>query len=211
MEIERVFDHNEYKKELNAIFGNTTCGPRLWDVRRTLLRMVMNPEPRLRAMYMKERSQLIRKKYTIGLQLRMGGDLANTYEDYRGVPLKRIDEVINQVRNVTITKKWNGKVQLFISSDSSYVIELIRNKTRNEFPVVSSQLFVKGHTEFIMSKDITRSVLVDMYYMSMADHVIVTWPSSLGRLMCFMNRHKCDAVLNWWNKDKKGNFKKKSI
>ena len=206
MDIEHIFDFGEYQQELKSIFKKVWGGPKLWNVRRTLLRLAMNPEQRLRALYLRERPNLIKLRYTIGLQLRMGGDLANTKETYSGVPIDRIDEVIDQVREKIKERHWWGKVQLYISSDSSYIIELIRNKTRQEFPVVTSQLFTKGHTEFVMKKDITRSVLVDIYYMSMADHVIVTWPSSLGRIMCFMNSYKCGAVLNWWEKEKKKNI-----
>lgn len=202
MNIEHVFTYNEYSTIWETIFNDTKGGPGLWNVRRTLLRMVLNPQPSLRAKFFKERSQLLKLNHTIGLQLRMGGQLANKKEKYEGVPLDRIDQVIDQVSQVIQAKNWTGQAQLFISSDSSSVIEIIKNKTHNLFPVVSSQLFMKGHTAMTRSINIKQSVLIDMYYMSMADHVIVTWPSSLGRLMCYMNDHPCDAVLNWWSFDK---------
>ena len=202
MEIERLFTNGEYEHELNKVFFGIRSGSNVANVRRTLLRLLLNPEPKLKKMYLEERSRLIKLKYTIGLQLRMGGDLANTNEDYKGVPISRIDDVIDQIRDVIKRKGWAKNVQLYISSDSSYVIDLIRNKTRNEFPVVTSQLFQKGHTEFLLDNDISRNVFVDMYYMSMSDHLFVTWQSSLGRLMCFLSDSRCDAVLDWWKRHK---------
>lgn len=203
MEIQTIIASGGNIRLWRTLIADLAGGIEVWKIRKMFLRLLLNPEPIMKQNYLEERKKLIVHKYTIGLQLRMGGSLANENEEYTGVPFNRIDDVIEQVRGVIKKKKWEKNVQLFISSDSSYVIDVIKNKTRNEFPVVYSQLYKRGHTELEAGKEITRNVLIDLYYMSMADHIIVTWPSSLGRLMCFVSNQKaCDAVLNWWEKSK---------
>ena len=71
-----------------------------------MLRMILNPEPKLQKRLLMEKKQLLKYPYTIGLQLRMGGSIADSPEKYVGIPFNRIEDVINQVREVIKKKKW---------------------------------------------------------------------------------------------------------
>ena len=98
--------------------------------------------------------------------------------------------------------------QVYISSDSSKTIQYIRNQTKNEFPVVESLLFEHGHysSHFVKKKyvNVMRKVISDMYYMSISDYLLVSWQSSLGRMMCYLAEEgRCDTVLNWKIENKK--------
>ena len=49
-----------------------------------------------------------------------------------------------------------------------------------------------------------RKVISDMYYMSISDYIVVSWQSSLGRMMCYLAEEgRCDTVLNWRIENKK--------
>ena len=177
-----------------------------------MLRMILNPEPKLQKRLLMERKQLLKYPHTIGLQLRMGGAIADSPEEYVGIPFSRIEDVINQVREVIKEKKWGKKVQVYISSDSSKTIQYIRNKTTNEFPVVESLLFEHGHSSSHLVKNkytnVMRKVISDMYYMSVCDYLLVSWQSSLGRMMCYLvDEDRCGAVLNWRVENKKVEMK----
>ena len=206
MEPNKIIMNPMYNNTWAKLFDGIESKVNPWNVRKMLLRLLVNPSKELRKAFINERKKIIRLPHTIGLQLRIGGELADSPEEYTGVPISRLDEVLDQIRAIIRKRKWEGKVQIYISSDSSKVIRMIQNKTQNEFPVVESTLFKHGHTNLNRDEylDVTSKVLSDFYYMTTCDRVVITWPSSLGRLMYFMmDENKCDAVLNWWSPSKK--------
>lgn len=211
MNPDKVISNPLYKDIWKKLFDGIE--PKVNDqiVKRMLLRLLLNPSEKLRDLLLKEKERLLVLPHTIGLQLRMGGRYADSPERYSGVPISRIGEVINQVRTIIKKNKWKGNVQVYISSDSSYTVDLIRNMTRKEFPVVVANLFVRGHTRKgnLDRNAVLSQVMTDMYFMAISDKVVVTWPSSLGRYMCFIsNDDKCSAVLNWWVPHKGRRFPK---
>lgn len=208
MDPEKIFNNTAYFQKLQNVFSVVDANVSLWNIRRTMLQLILNPEKRLRELLFIEKKQLLKYSHTIGLQLRMGGNISDTPEKYVGIPFSRIDEVIDQVRTVIKRNGWEGNVQVYISSDSSKTIQYIQEKTAKEFPVVESKLYKHGHTSsFLVKKDyanVMRKVVSDLYYMSICDYSIVSWPSSLGRLMCFLTKEdQCEAVLGWKVDNKK--------
>ena len=176
-----------------------------WNIRRDILRLFLNPSEYLQNQLENERKSLIKYEHTIGLQLRMGGKLSDYRESYVGIPFSRIDDVISQVKSYIAMNHWENNVQLYIASDSSFVINHIRNKTKDYLPVIESLLFKHGHS--VESRDyisVMNKVISDFYYMSLCDYIFVTWPSSMGRMMCyFTDEEKCGKVLNWTSVDKR--------
>ena len=204
MEPMKIINNPEYTSTWNELFKGIDDNPTSETVRKWLLRLIINPNNKLRQLLRNEQKQILVYPHTIGLQLRMGGNYADTPESYQGVPFHRLPEVIKQIQQVIHNNNWEGKVQVYISSDSSMVVNYLRNYTRDDFPVVESTLFKRGHSNIDIDdlQSVSSGVLSDFYYLSISDHVFVTWPSSLGRLMCFISDGKCDAVLNWKREDK---------
>lgn len=188
MEPNRIIMNPLYNKTWAKLFDGIESNVNPWNVRKMLMGLILNPSKELRRTLLDERKRIIRLPHTIGLQLRMGGKLADSPEKYTGVPINRLDEVLDQIRAVIRKRKWEGKVQVYVSSDSSSVIKILRNHTQKEYPIVESTLFKHGHTSLTKEDpvEVTSKVLSDLYFMTTCDRVIVTWPSSLGRLMCFM-------------------------
>ena len=208
MSSDPILNNPKYNSTWLSLLNGIEENPSVWNMRKMMLRMILNPEPKLQKRLLIEKKQLLKYPYTIGLQLRMGGSIADSPEEYVGIPFNRIEDVINQVRKVIKKKKWEKKVQVYISSDSSKTIQYIRNQTKNEFPVVESLLFEHGHSSSHLVKkkyvNVMRKVISDMYYMSISDYLLVSWQSSLGRMMCYLAEEgRCDTVLNWRIENKK--------
>lgn len=177
----------------------------LWNIRKNLIRLFLNPKQELSLLLSKEKQRILKNKYTIGLQLRMGGNMSDTPElNYWGIPVSRLDDVISQLREEIHKQNWTNNVQIYISSDSTKAIEYIRKKTRNDFPVIESLLYKRGHSSGVSSignySTVMKKVISDFYYMSYCNKVIVSWQSLLGRMMCYMmEESQCDQVLHWKN------------
>ena len=207
MQSEPILNNQMYEEIWISLLNGVEEKPSMWNMRKMMLRLILNPEPILQNSLLSEKSKILKYRYTIGLQLRMGGNISDSPESYVGIPFDRINDVINQVREVITKKNWTNNVQVYISSDSSKTIQYVRNKTKNEFPVVESLLFEHGHTKKYLAKNkyvnIMKKVLADMYYMSVSDYLLVSWQSSLGRMMCYLaEEEKCDYVLKWKIQDK---------
>ena len=203
-----LLNNDEYMGIAKRLFYYGTENITHWNIRRDILRLFLNPSEYLQNQLENERKSLIKYEHTIGLQLRMGGKLSDYRENYTGIPFSRIDDVISQVKSYIAMNHWENNVQLYIASDSSFVINHIRNKTKYYFPVIESLLYKhghsRGHKDYIL---VMNKVISDFYYMSLCDYIFVTWPSSMGRMMCyFTDEEKCGKVLNWTSKDKRKNI-----
>lgn len=194
-----IFSNEKYKKKLYSYFSRYQDYTSVWTIRRDILRLFINPSEYLYHQLLKERKVLLKYNHTIGVQLRMGGNYSDHPEPYVGVPFSRIDDVINQIKQVISDYHWQNNVQVYISSDSSYTINYIRNKTRKMFPVIESLIYKHGHSVVFKSYvPVMNKVISDFYYMSISDYLLVTWPSSMGKMMCYISdEEKCHQVLNW--------------
>lgn len=179
----KIILNPNYKKKWIQLLDGVEANVSLWNVRKTMLRLILNPSRKLRKQLLVEKNHLLKLPHTIGLQLRMGGNISDTPEAYVGVPFSRLDEVLNQVRRVITKNQWVNQTQLYISSDSTKTIAFIREQTKEEFPVVESLLFRHGHTGLQRTEsdyvNVQKKVVSDMYYMSICDHLIVTWPNDV--------------------------------
>ena len=207
MQPDPILHNPKYHETWIRLLNGIEERPSIWNMRKMMLRLILNPEQKLQNSILSEKKKILKFRYTIGLQLRMGGTVSDTPEEYVGIPLNRVNDVIDQVREVISKKNWTNNVQVYISSDSSKTIQYVRNMTRNEFPVVESLLFEHGHSKMYLAKNkyvnIMKKVLADMYYMSVSDYLLVSWQSSLGRMMCYLSEEeKCDYVLKWKIQDK---------
>lgn len=203
---EEILSNKEYfniwKELLNGI--ETTIN--IWNIRKNLIRLFLNPSKELVQQLLIEKKHLIKYDHTIGIQLRMGGNMSDTPElNYWGIPVSRLDDVVKQLREEIQKNKWTNNVQIYISSDSTKAIEYIRKATYNEFPVVESTLYKRGHTRGVSSignyTTVMKKLISDLFYMANCEKVLVSWQSLLGRMICYMmEKNQCDKVLHWGHK-----------
>ena len=198
----RVFNNQNYSKYWDSLYYGLGTNVTFWNVRRDILKLILNPEESLRKRLLFERRRLLQRPYTFGIQLRMGGNVSDTPESYVGVPFSRLRDVVKQVDEVVLSRGWNPlDVQIYISSDSSLAISEVARLTKGIYKVIESKLYKHGHSGSHFHNNyeqVMKKVTSDFYYMSLCDYMIVTWPSSMGRMMCaLVDEENCDAVLHW--------------
>jgi hypothetical protein len=165
-------------------------------IRQLILKLVLNPNAELRKLLLNEKRRIFQKEHRIGLQLRLGSIYSDYHESYRGIPVNRLGDIIEQVDTISRNNHWRN-VELYISTDSKFAVEYIANLTRGKYEVVESKLFERGHTGYQRQTNTIKKMVSDMYY------IFVSWQSSIGRLICdLVDESKCGAVLNWWNENK---------
>ena len=180
-----------------------------WNVRRDVMRLWLNPCDSLREEIQTEKKILINRTHLIGLNLRMGGRVANFFEDYVGIPFTRLYDVARQIHTFIESRHYNtSDVTVYISSDSTKAIHRMTELLNKNIIVVESQLYSHGHTkQSLGSEDYIKKmkkIIADMYYMVLSEHKFVSWQSSFGRVICFLSdEDSCEAVLNWKNTNKK--------
>lgn len=205
----RIIENPRFMPIWEELFEGIESNVTFWNIRKMFIHLFLNPSPDLRQKWLIEEKSLLRYNHTIGLQLRMGGKVSDSPElDYWGVPFSRLDDVIKQVLEVIESHHWKNDVQLYIASDSTKAVRYIQERVNGVFPVVESTLFRRGHTRRRSSRknylSIMGQVLSDFYYISKSDHVIVSWQSTLGRMMCYAkNEDQCEKVLHWNSANKK--------
>ena len=203
MSPDKIIQNSEYFGVWEELFKGTGVEVNSWNIRKELIRLFLNPQEDLVQELEEERERIIKYKHTIGVQLRMGGTVADVKEyHYWGLPLSRLDDVIIQIKEEISKHQWEHDVQVYISSDSSMAIEYVRNHTKGDFPVVESTLYKRGHSRGVSSEgkyvSVVKKILSDFYFMSKCDKVLVSWQSLLGRMMCYMmEEYQCDQVLHW--------------
>lgn len=174
-----------------------------WEIARTLLHIFMNPRKEVRTILRLTKTLLFQRSYRIGVQLRMGGQLAATPESYQGIPLKRFPEVATQItKHINERGHFFNETLVYVSSDSPQAVNELRKLLNPELLVVDFPLFSYGHSDTNVNKksshvEVVNRILADFYIVERCDFVFVSWQSSFGRLMCNMkSKSQCAAVLN---------------
>lgn len=174
-----------------------------WEIARTLLHIFMNPRKEVRTILRLTKTLLFQRSYRIGVQLRMGGQLAATPESYQGIPLKRFPEVAAQItKQINKSGHFFNETLVYVSSDSPQAVNELRKLLNPELLVADFPLFSYGHSDTNVNKrsshvEVVNRILADFYIVEQCDFVFVSWQSSFGRLMCNMkSKSQCAAVLN---------------
>lgn len=199
----------ENQLKFAALFKDIIPDYSPWNVRRDVMRLWLNPCDSLREEIQNEKKVLINRTHLIGLNLRMGGRVADFVEEYIGIPFSRLYDVAKQIHRYIESHNYNASdVTVYIASDSTKAIRRMSELLNKDLIVVESQLYSHGHTRRSRSPDDyvrkMKKVVADMYYMALSEHKFVSWQSSFGRIICFLSdENTCDAVLDWKNTNKK--------
>ena len=80
MSSDPILNNPKYNSTWLSLLNGIEENPSVWNMRKMMLRMILNPEPKLQKRLLMEKKQLLKYPYTIGLQLRMGGNLSDSPE-----------------------------------------------------------------------------------------------------------------------------------
>ena len=159
------------------------------EVRSIWLRLILNPNEELCNIINKHIS-ILKQRYIIGLQLRLGGRKANYHER----PMISQDGMKNAERKIfqhvsEKNLKWSD-VYIFISSDSDYAVKTItKDFTFNNVSVVYSvNDFEIGHSAHAKTarkgkskwSSFTKRAFIDMMILKESDYYIYTTKSTFG-------------------------------
>ena len=161
------------------------------EVRSIWLRLILNPNEELCNIINKHIS-ILKQRYIIGLQLRLGGRKANYHER----PMISQHGMKNAERKIfqhvsEKNLKWSD-VYIFISSDSDYAVKTItKDFTFNNVSVVYSvNDFEIGHSAHAKTarkgkskwSGFTKRAIIDMMILKESDYYIYTQKSSFGKM-----------------------------
>lgn len=165
-----------------------------------LIKTILYPNMELINNIRSEQTFLFRRSFKVGLQLRMNGK--PPVNKYTGIGFENLTQLIN---DVTVIVKSHGftplQTTLYISTDTPSVIQSLQSIS-SEYAIVESTLYIHGHTGTGFSKyklypNITRKVISDFINVVSSDIALVTWRSSLGRMMCMaMFPKPCLPIFN---------------
>lgn len=208
MDSTKFLDNIDNGAILTSLFKDAIPDFSLWNVRRDIMRLWLNPSDSLRDEILAEKETLVTRPHLIGLNLRMGGTYAVVQESYVGIPPSRLPSIATQIHTFIQSRNWNySDVEVYISSDSTKAITRMRQLLNQDIVIAESQLYIHGHTKTSFNSDDhvnkMKKIVADMYYMAISEHRFVSWQSSFGRIICFLSdENTCDAVLNWKNTNK---------
>ena len=100
-----------------------------WDYRRYVFRILLNPSIELKKVIQNNQRLLFTRKYVVGVQVRMGGCLADFHEISQMMTMNELRAYPNTI--MTTMKKWNyspNDAVIYLSTDSSYAENYMRKK-----------------------------------------------------------------------------------
>lgn len=127
-------------------------------------------------------------KSMVGVQLRFGGKLANSHERITFL----LPEKIPHIKQI-ISQQINPNTFVYVCSDSSLVIDEIREYTNNSIWFMNQ--YSRGHSK---RRDINyyAGAVFDISMLSFSNRLLFTNYSSFGGLSCLLSRAKCSRLGN---------------
>ena len=155
--------------------------------RNTLLRLLLNPVPRL-CNRIHEEQKAMNSHFLSCFQVRMGGKLSNFRETTTFLDEKNYRSFVRPMHEYALQHGLYDKgMNLFVSSDSDHAITSLRNLTSNVTFFSLSNIH-RGHTAYSAwnnteeEKDVVFGSLLDLFLLQKCDMLITTCDSSYGKL-----------------------------
>jgi hypothetical protein len=176
----------KYNFALKSLMNNDSFSSLLSKIYKIILR----PNSRMAMEIELERRKLLRRRFTIALQIRMGGKYADLKESFTFLNLENLTKVVETVKKeMRINKFPINETTIFISSDSSIAIQFVKKQLGAEYYVTYSLRYSRGHTTAsCVSENSLKSSIIDMYLLYHSDVLIITSKSTFAKACV----HICD-------------------
>lgn len=156
--------------------------------RNTLLRLLLNPVPRLCNRIHKEQA-LLNARHLSCFQVRTGGALANVKENVSFLSASHYRDFVRLMHAYAVQNRlYDAGMNLFVSSDSDHAIRAIRNLTAGDVSFFSLSNIYRGHTAYSVwnrtteAADVIFGSLLDLFLLKDCDMLIATCGSSYGSI-----------------------------
>ena len=162
-----------------------------------MYRILLNPSIELQRVIHHNKRVLFTRKYVIGVQIRMGGCLADFHEVSQMMTMSQLRALPNTI--VTMMQKWNydsNNTVIYLSTDSSYAERYIRQKLGPEYEIGVSKTFKRSHSRSLGNDEPVKNALVDLYLLADTDGLIVCEGSGFGRVALSITRAQHTLVYN---------------
>ena len=159
------------------------------DYRRYVYRILLNPSTELQNVIQNNKRLLFTRKYVLGVQVRMGGCLADFHEIAQMMTMAQLRALPNTI--VTMMQKWNydsNNTVIYLSTDSSYAERYIRQKLGPKYEIGVAKTFKRSHSRNLGNDEPVKNALVDLYLLADTDALIVCKDSGFGLAALFMTR-----------------------
>ena len=125
----------------------------------------------------------------IGVQLRFGGGIASTKENYTFLNPNRMDIILKRITSVISPKR--AACSVFLSSDSPAAQKML---SPLNLPILTAEKFQIGHTNRKKYSYYERAI-TDLYILSKCDILFITYWSSFGQIAKELSRAQQFYVL----------------
>ena len=179
------------------------------DYTRYMYRILLNPSIELQRVIHHNKRVLFTRKYVIGVQIRMGGCLADFHEVSQMMTMSQLRALPHTI--VTMMRNWNynsNNTVIYLSTDSSYAERYIRQKLGPEYEIGVSKTFKRSHSRSLGNDEPVKNALVDLYLLADTDGLIVCEGSGFGRVALSITRARhtriykvTHSIIPNWNRD----------
>ena len=180
-----------------------------WNYRRYVHRILFNPSIELQNVIQNNKRLLFTRKYVVGVQVRMGGCLADFHEIAQMMTMAQLRALPNTI--VTMMQKWNydsNNTVIYLSTDSSYAERYIRQKLGPKYEIGVAKTFKRSHSRNLGNDEPVKNALVDLYLLADTDGLIVCEGSGFGRVALSITRARhtriykvTHSIIPNWNRD----------
>lgn len=158
------------------------------DYQQLIYRLLLNPSPPLQLQLIQFKKQHFTRKHVVGVQIRMGGCLANYQEYAEMMSLDELKRLPSFIQSTVKEFDFNpSDTVLFLSTDSDYAEKWIRESLKEEYLIVTARLFERSHTRGMAQNEASRGALFDLILLSDCDGLIVCQQSGFGRIASFLS------------------------
>ena len=167
------------------------------DYRRYVHRILFNPSIELQNVIQNNKRLLFTRKYVVGVQVRMGGCLADYHERSQMMTMAQLRSYPNTI--VKVMRKWNydsNNTVIYLSTDSSYAERYIRQKLGPNYEIGVAKTFKRSHSRNLGNDEPVKNALVDLYLLADTDGLIVCEGSGFGRVALSITRAQHTLVYN---------------
>ena len=167
------------------------------DYKRYMYRILLNPSVELQQVIRNAKRLLFTHKHVLGVQVRMGGCLADYQEKTQMMTMDELRSLPRRIMDLMRIWKLSPKrTVIYLSTDSSYAEKFIRQKLGSRYEITVAKTFKRSHSRILGSDEPVKNALVDLYLLADSDALIVCEGSGFGRAALFMTRAKHFFVYN---------------
>ena len=167
-----------------------------YDYDRVMLRLLLNPSYDLRYLILKEKHRLFAKRPVLGVQIRTAGLLANVKERISFINETALQAIPKLIEDTIASYRFSNTLKgIYLSSDSRIAEELVNRTLGARYPILSTNLFKKGHSTHNPDGSIVNRALIDVFMLAECDGLLTTKQSGFGTISSILAETKKKAMI----------------